>query len=134
MDRAGAALVTQFSWVLYLFGVFLVLTGVKMLWLADHQPDLEKNALLRLLRRYLRVTPTLRGSAFWIREPDPVSGRPVLWATPLLLALALIEFADLVFAVDSVPVRTSPQSMLHQTGSARHRCRRQVGTNGATRC
>jgi tellurite resistance protein TerC len=95
--------VTQFSWVLYLFGAFLVLTGVKMLWLAQHQPDLENNPLLRLLRRTVRVTPALRGNAFVVREPDPQTGRPVLWATPLLLALMLVEFADLVFAVDSVP-------------------------------
>jgi tellurite resistance protein TerC len=103
MIGLGAALVTQFSWVLYLFGAFLVLTGVKMLWLAQHQPDLENNPLLRLLRRTVRVTPALRGNAFVVREPDPQTGRPVLWATPLLLALMLVEFADLVFAVDSVP-------------------------------
>jgi tellurite resistance protein TerC len=103
MIGLGAALVTQFSWVLYLFGAFLVLTGVKMLWLAQHQPDLENNPLLRLLRRTVRVTPALRGNAFVVREPDPQTGRPALWATPLLLALVLVEFADLVFAVDSVP-------------------------------
>jgi tellurite resistance protein TerC len=103
MIGLGAALVTQFSWVLYLFGAFLVLTGVKMLWLAQHQPDLENNSLLRLLRRTVRVTPALRGNAFVVREPDPQTGRPALWATPLLLALVLVEFADLVFAVDSVP-------------------------------
>ncbi len=103
MIGLGAALVTQFSWVLYLFGAFLVLTGVKMLWMAQHQPDLENNPLLRLLRRTVRVTPALRGNAFVVREPDPQTGRPALWATPLLLALVLVEFADLVFAVDSVP-------------------------------
>jgi tellurite resistance protein TerC len=103
MIGLGAALVTQFSWVLYVFGAFLVLTGVKMLWMADHQPDLERNVLLRLLRRVLRVTPRLHGNAFVVRAPHPETGRPVLWATPLLLALCMVEFADLVFAVDSVP-------------------------------
>lgn len=103
MIGLGAALVTQFSWILYVFGAFLVVTGLKMLWLADHQPDLEKNPLLRLLRKVLRVTPELRGNAFLVREPHPVTGRPVPWATPLLLALCLVEFTDLVFAVDSVP-------------------------------
>ncbi|AEG93177.1 TerC family protein [Ramlibacter tataouinensis] len=103
MIALGAALVSQFSWVLYVFGAFLVLTGIKMLWVADHQPDLADNALLKFLRRRLRVTPELRGNAFFVREPDPVTGRAVLWATPLFLALALVEFVDLIFAVDSVP-------------------------------
>lgn len=103
MIGVGAALVTQFSWVLYVFGAFLVLTGLKMLWMADHQPNLEANPLLRLLRKLVRVTPDLRDNAFVVREPHPVSGKPVLWATPLLLALCLVEFTDLVFAVDSVP-------------------------------
>jgi tellurite resistance protein TerC len=103
MIGLGAALVTQFSWVLYLFGAFLVLTGIKMLWMADHQPDLENNLLLKFLRRRMRVTPELRGNAFFVREPHPAGGRPVLWATPLFLALCLVEFADLIFAVDSVP-------------------------------
>lgn len=103
MIGLGAALVTQFSWVLYVFGAFLVATGVKMLWMADHKPDLENNVLLRFLRKRMRVTPTLRGNAFFVREPQTPGGAPVLWATPLFLALCLVEFADLIFAVDSVP-------------------------------
>jgi tellurite resistance protein TerC len=103
MIGLGAALVSEFSWVLYVFGAFLVLTGLKMLWMADHQPDLEKNPLLKLLRRRLRVTPQLHGNAFVVRLPHPVTAAPVLWATPLLLALCMVEFVDLVFAVDSVP-------------------------------
>ena len=103
MIGLGAALVTQFSWVLYIFGAFLLITGVKMLWMADHKPDLENNVLLRFLRKRMRVTPTLRGNAFFVREPQAPGGAPVLWATPLFLALCLVEFADLIFAVDSVP-------------------------------
>ena len=103
MIGLGAALVTQFSWVLYVFGAFLVATGVKMLWMADHKPDLENNVLLRFLRKRMRVTPTLRGNAFFVREPQTPGGAPGLWATPLFLALCLVEFADLIFAVDSVP-------------------------------
>ena len=103
MIGLGAALVTQFSWVLYVFGAFLVATGVKMLWMADHKPDLENNVLLRFLRKRMRVTPTLRGNTFFVREPQAPGGAPVLWATPLFLALCLVEFADLIFAVDSVP-------------------------------
>ena len=103
MIGLGAALVTQFSWVSSVFGAFLVATGVKMLWMADHKPDLENNVLLRFLRKRMRVTPTLRGNAFFVREPQAPGGAPVLWATPLFLALCLVEFADLIFAVDSVP-------------------------------
>lgn len=103
MIGLGAALVSEFSWVLYLFGAFLVLTGLKMLWAREEAPDLENNGILRLLRRLMRVTPQLHGKAFFVKAPHPVHGRPVLWATPLFLALCLVEFADLVFAVDSVP-------------------------------
>jgi tellurite resistance protein TerC len=99
----GAALVSQFSWVLYLFGAILIATGIKMLWFSNHQPELDKNPLLKLLRRTMRVTPNLHGNAFFVRLPDPVTGRTVRWATPLFLALCLVEFADLIFAVDSVP-------------------------------
>ncbi|MDP4302375.1 TerC family protein [Leptothrix discophora] len=103
MIGLGATLVREFSWILYVFGAFLVVTGIKMWWMADHQPDIAGNPLVRFLRRHLRVTDGLRGKAFVVTEPDPASGRPVRWATPLLLALIVIEFVDLVFAVDSVP-------------------------------
>lgn len=103
MIGVGTALVTQFSWVLYLFGAFLVFTGVKMLWAGDHAPDVQSNPVLKLMRRLMRVTPALHGNAFFVRQPDPKTGRVVLWATPLFLALCMVEFADLIFAVDSVP-------------------------------
>ena len=94
---------TQFGWILYLFGAFLVFTGIKMWVLADHVPDIANNPLLKFLKRHMRVTEKLHGNAFWVRRADPASGRIVRWATPLFLALVLIEFVDLVFAVDSVP-------------------------------
>ena len=103
MIGLGATLVSQFSWVLYLFGAFLVVTGVKMWLIADHMPDIANNPLLKFMRRHMRVTDGLRGNAFWVREPDPATGKTIRWATPLLLALVLVEFVDLVFAVDSVP-------------------------------
>jgi tellurite resistance protein TerC len=99
----GAALVSRFGWVLYFFGAFLVLTGIKMWMIADHMPDIANHPLLKFLRRHLRITPALEGSAFFVRRADPASGRMVWWATPLFLALCLVEFVDLVFAVDSVP-------------------------------
>ena len=102
MIGLGVTLVTQFSWVLYLFGVFLVITGVKMWFAAESTPDIENSELLKWVKRHIRVTEGLRGHAFLVREPD-ATGRVVLHATPLLLALMVIEFVDLIFAVDSVP-------------------------------
>jgi tellurite resistance protein TerC len=103
MIGLGATLVSQFSWVLYLFGAFLIFTGIKMWIIADDMPDIASNPLLKFLKRHMRLTDGLRGNAFWVREPDPASGKVVRFATPLLLALVLVEFVDLVFAVDSVP-------------------------------
>ena len=103
MIGLGATLVSQFSWILYLFGAFLIFTGIKMWIIADHVPDIENNPLLKFLKRHMRVTDGLHGNAFWVQEPDPASGKMVRFATPLLLALVLVEFVDLVFAVDSVP-------------------------------
>lgn len=103
MIGLGAALVTEFSWVLYLFGAFLVITGIKMWFMADSEPDIENNPILKFLRKRMRVTDGLRGNAFVVNEPDPQTGKVVRFATPLLLALILIEFVDLIFAVDSVP-------------------------------
>ena len=97
MIGLGATLVSQFGWILYLFGAFLVFTGIKMWILADHVPDII------LLKKHMRVTEGLHGNAFWVRRADPVTGKLAHWATPLFLALILIEFVDLVFAVDSVP-------------------------------
>jgi tellurite resistance protein TerC len=103
MIALGATLVSQFSWVLFLFGAFLILTGIKMWVIADHEPDIASNPLLKFLRRHIRVTDGLRGNAFWVREADPATGKLERFATPLLLALVLVEFVDLIFAVDSVP-------------------------------
>ena len=97
MILGGVWLVTQFSWLLYVFGAFLVVTGIKMLIFADHKPDLEANPLLRWLRGHLRITPGFHGEAFFVRQNG------VLWATPMFLVLALIEASDVVFAVDSIP-------------------------------
>jgi tellurite resistance protein TerC len=103
MIGAGAALIAGFSWILYVFALFLMATGIKMLTMGHAVPDIAANPVLKLLRRYLRVTPGLEGDRFVVRKPDPVTGRKVWWATPLLIALLMIEFVDLVFAVDSVP-------------------------------
>ncbi|MBP7338169.1 TerC family protein [Niveispirillum sp.] len=103
MIGLGAALVTEFDWLLYIFGGFLILTGVKMLFMGDKEQTMGENAMVRFLRRHLRVTDGLHGNAFFVKQPDPKTGKVVRWATPLFLALLMVEFADIVFAVDSVP-------------------------------
>lgn len=103
MIGLGAALIAEFSWILYVFGIFLLLTGAKMLFSKiDAHPDLGENLMVKFLRKHMRVTDRLYEGRFFIRQPD-ASGKSVVWATPLFLALVLIECADLVFAVDSVP-------------------------------
>jgi tellurite resistance protein TerC len=97
MILAGVWLVQEFAWLLYVFGVFLVITGIKMLIFADQQPDLEKNPLLRWLRSHLRITDGFHSERFFVRQNG------LRWATPMFLVLVLIETSDLVFAVDSIP-------------------------------
>ncbi len=99
----GAALVHEFEWVLYLFALFLVATGIKMLIVADQKPDIEANPLLKWMRRHMAITTDIDGEKFFVMRPDSKTGKLVRHATPLFVALVLIEFADLIFAVDSVP-------------------------------
>lgn len=103
MIGLGAALISEFDWILYVFGAFLLLTGVKMLFSkVDDEPDLANNRFVNWLRNHLPVTDRLHEQKFFVRQED-ASGKLKLWITPLFLALILIELADLVFAVDSVP-------------------------------
>lgn len=103
MIGLGAALVHQFDWILYLFSAFLVLTGIKMFIMADEKPDIGNNPILKYMRRHMRISDRIEGQRFFVEKPDPKTGKIVRWATPLFVALVLIEFADLIFAVDSVP-------------------------------
>jgi tellurite resistance protein TerC len=103
MIGLGATIVAQYSWVLYLFAVFLILTGIKLLWTAGQTEEMKENFLIKWLRRHIRVTDGLREQKFFVREADPKTGKVVLWATPLFLCLVMVEFADVIFAVDSVP-------------------------------
>ncbi|MFG1246219.1 TerC family protein [Xanthobacter flavus] len=103
MIGVGAALVQSYDWVLLLFGAFLVVTGIKMLFASEGETDISQNAALRFLTKRMRVTQELHGERFFVRQPHPVTGKAVLWATPLFLALVVINIADFVFAVDSVP-------------------------------
>ena len=93
----GAWLIAQFHWVLYIFGAFLLVTGIKMLLFAEHEPDLTRNPVLKWLRNHVRITEDYHGDKFWIYE------KGVRWFTPMFLVLALIEASDLIFAMDSIP-------------------------------
>ncbi|OYY45070.1 MAG: hypothetical protein B7Y56_07705 [Gallionellales bacterium 35-53-114] len=97
MILAGAWLVREFSWVLYIFGFFLVVTGMRMLVMAEKEPDLNKNPVLKFARRHLRISEENHGEKFMVMKNG------VRYFTPLFLVLILIEVTDLVFAVDSIP-------------------------------
>lgn len=97
MILVGSWLIAEFHWVLYVFGAFLVITGIKMWWAAGKEPDLESNPALKLLRRVLPVSKNFDGEKFFTIE----NGKKI--ATPLLLVIALVGLTDVIFAVDSIP-------------------------------
>jgi tellurite resistance protein TerC len=122
MIALGAQLLQRFGWIIYVFGAFLILTGVKMLLLKTDETDPDRNVLVRITRRLFPITERFHGQHFFVRAGSPASheapvpgaapevdrvvdaARPgVLLATPLFLALVMVEFTDLVFAVDSIP-------------------------------
>ena len=103
MIGVGAALVSQFGWVLWLFAGFLIVTGVKMLFAADEGYDVASNPLLAWIRKRFRVTEQLHGERFFVKEQDARTGKMVTALTPLFLVLVLVNVADVIFAVDSVP-------------------------------
>lgn len=97
MIFAGSWLISEFHWLLYCFGAFLVVTGIKMAWFAEHEANLEKNPLVRWIRRHYPVTATLEGERFFVMRNG------VRMMTPLFLTLVLVEISDVIFAVDSIP-------------------------------
>jgi tellurite resistance protein TerC len=103
MIALGAALVEQFYWTLYFFAVFLIATGVKMLFTGEQEMDVGNNPVVRFMNKHFRVTKELHGQKFIVKVPDGKTGKMVRVMTPLLLALIVINIADLIFAVDSVP-------------------------------
>lgn len=103
MIAGGAALVERAYWVLYIFAAFLVFTGIKMFFTSDHDPDIGNNPVVRWISRHMRVTKDLHDQHFFVKVTDEKTGKLVNAATPLFLALVVINLADLVFAVDSVP-------------------------------
>ncbi len=97
MILVGGWLLQQFHWILYVFGAFLILTGVKMWWAAGQEPSLDDNPALKLLRRILPVSKNYDGEKFWTIE----NGQKI--ATPLFMVICLIALTDVIFAVDSIP-------------------------------
>lgn len=94
---AGIELIQKFHWLIYIFGGFLVYTGIKILTQGDQKFDPEKNPVVKLVRRVFRVTPSFEGDQFFVRRDN------LLWATPLFVVVVMIEATDLIFAVDSIP-------------------------------
>ncbi len=94
---AGVTIIEQFHWAIYAFGLFLLVTGLKMLFEQEKKFEPEKNPALILFRRFFKVTPDYVGGKFFVRKER------VLWATPLFVALLIIDVVDVVFAVDSIP-------------------------------
>ena len=103
MIGLGATIVAQFGWVLYIFAAFLIFTGIKMWLMADKQYDVGSSPVLVWVRKRFNVTDDLHGERFWVKQPDPKTGKPAWFMTPLFLALIMVEIVDVVFAVDSVP-------------------------------
>ncbi len=100
----GATIIHKFEWVLYIFAAFLIFSGIKMLFMKEEgDEDIAHNPVLKFVQKHMRVTEQLHGEKFVVRQPDPKTGKLVLFATPLLMALIVIEFVDLIFAVDSIP-------------------------------
>ena len=103
MIGLGATIVAQFGWVLYIFAAFLIFTGIKMWLMADKQYDVGSSPVLVWVRKRFNVTDDLHSERFWVKQPDPKTGKPAWFMTPLFLALIMVEIVDVVFAVDSVP-------------------------------
>lgn len=101
MIFAGVWLITKFHWLLYVFGAFLLITGIKMWLFAEQKPDLANNPVVKWIRGHMNVTNELHGERFFVMKQE--SGKWVRYVTPLFIVLVLVEITDLVFAVDSIP-------------------------------
>lgn len=99
----GAELIHHFEWVLYIFALFLIYTGIKMLKGSEEEHDISKNPVVKFVRKYMRVTDHLHGNHFFVRMKDANTGKNARFATPLFMALVVVEFVDIIFALDSVP-------------------------------
>ncbi|MER8584768.1 TerC family protein [Mesorhizobium sp. M1338] len=103
MIGVGAMLVAEFAWVLYIFAAFLIITGIKMLIVKEAEPDLSKNVLFRFMRNRFNITDEHHGERFFVKKTNPGTGQASWFITPLFMALVMVEVADVIFALDSVP-------------------------------
>jgi tellurite resistance protein TerC len=103
MIGAGALLIQRFHWIIYVFGAFLIFTGIRMATHDEADIEPEANPILRLVRRILPITHDYRGQEFFVKEPPTRGAPPAIMATPLFVVLVLVETTDLIFAVDSIP-------------------------------
>lgn len=100
---AGVAIVERFEWVLYFFGVLLIYNGLKMFRKDDEDKDVTDSRIMRIIKKFVPMTDDFRGEKFFVKEHNDLKGKIVHHATPLFGVLLLIEFSDIIFAVDSVP-------------------------------
>jgi tellurite resistance protein TerC len=103
MIALGSQILHKFEWVLYVFAGFMVFTGIKMFFVSHKPVDISKNLLLIWMRKHLNITERLHNQKFYIYQPDPKTKKNKLFFTPLLISLIMVEFIDLIFAVDSIP-------------------------------
>jgi tellurite resistance protein TerC len=103
MIGAGALLIQRFHWIIYVFGAFLIFTGIRMATHDEADIEPEANPILRLVRRIMPITHDYRGQEFFVKEPPARGAPPAIMATPLFVVLVLVETTDLIFAVDSIP-------------------------------
>ncbi len=103
MIAVGAELIENYAWMTLVFAAFLIFTGLRMLVATEGETDVSKNPMVGLVSRFMNVTKDLHGQKFFVRQPHPDTSKMTLFATPLFVALIVINFADVIFAVDSVP-------------------------------
>jgi tellurite resistance protein TerC len=96
-------ILAKFGWILYIFAAFMIFTGIKMFFLSHKTVEISENFLLIWMKKYLNITNKLHGHKFYIYHVDPKSNTKKLFVTPLFIALIMVEFTDIVFAVDSIP-------------------------------
>lgn len=103
MIGLGVQIINRFEWILYIFAAFMILTGIKMFFISNKPVNISKNHLLIWMKKHLNITTKLHGEKFFVYQNDLVSKTKRLFFTPLFIALIMVEFFDLIFAVDSIP-------------------------------
>ena len=103
MIGLGTKIISQFEWVLYIFGAFMIFTGIKMFFISHKPVKISENLLLIWMQKNLNITRKLQGQKFWVYAIDPRSQTKKIFVTPLFISLVMVEFIDLIFAVDSIP-------------------------------